>query len=317
MLRANSSADRSTIRSSRRCVGALLLGVSLTPFLSGCRPQDPQPPQLSYAHLVAPASEVSTVTIPFTIAIDGAQTAIAGSKYMRTTPKSNWSDLDCRSSHDLDVAAGVLCSAYLVVGKIISGKKQYRFNLAPDRSSLVVRSAAGVSNMAAFSVETRVGYQVEVRDRYAVHSCGNPRADRNPATRKNDYLHFRLHEDVTIRPTASYNLQANFRHRIASDAPCRIKIVPPVDSDRTGQLRVSRTEPSSKVKTTLPNDLWPHLQSCEQPLKRRGTRRRNRLPSTLRPEYIYCYIRSVLRCCRSQRWAKVTIYRSSAHFRSM
>lgn len=128
------------------------------------------------------------------------------------------------------------CELYVSVGQALGAGNEYRYTIAPDRSSLVLRSVRGAASEANFSIDMNVGYSVRLRGRAGTFSCGDPARDVNPVTKKKDYLHFHLHETVRLRPTADYGVRATFAHTLVPDAPCRMRVLLPVERAITSTI---------------------------------------------------------------------------------
>jgi hypothetical protein len=193
---------------------------------------------------------------------------------MDTTQASQWKRLDCKALAATGVPPGFGCSLYGFLGPLVGGVTDYRYKIAPDRSSLVIRSNTGESPDVQFSLDVNLGYEIQLRGGKDVHECGDPRHDVNPATGKRDYLHLHLHELISLRPTSDYGLRATFSHRLSPDAACTIQTLPLMHKDLTtaiiafeGDL-LSRAEDQLKQKVigsseglqAGTNDLWQRLQ---------------------------------------------------------
>lgn len=199
------------------------------------RSEPPAAPSLSAKRIGSDSSYASIVAVPLRLNVTQAQSSLARSPLLETLD-SRWTKVDCRAASGGAPAVGFACGLYVSVGQVLGAGNEYRYTIAPDRSSLALRSIAGAASAAGFSVDMNVGYSVRLRGKAGTFSCGDPAHDINPVTKKKDYLHFHLHETIRIRPTADYALRATFAHTLVPDAPCRMRVLLPVERDITGDI---------------------------------------------------------------------------------
>jgi hypothetical protein len=204
--------------------------------LAGCGPGRPQPPLESYGALPRVALHDSVVTVPFTILIDGVRSGIERSPFMATTATSGWTKLNCRGPNPLGISSR-LCPAYLSLGQLYGGVDEYRYRIAPSRSSLTLMPGSGKSDEALLFIDVSLGYYIELRGREVTRSCGDPAHDVNPATGKNDYLHFHLRETMRVRVAPDFGLKVAFTHALSPDAPCRVRVLLTMERDITGSIK--------------------------------------------------------------------------------
>jgi hypothetical protein len=242
--------------------------------LAGCRPEQPPPPLKSYSTLPRVALHDSVVTVPFTISIDGVHSAVERSPFMATTATSGWTKLDCRGPNPLGISSRLGCAAYLSLGQLYGGVDEYRYRIAPSRSSLTVTSGSGKSDEAQLFADISLGYYVELRGRQVTRSCGDPAHDVNPATGKKDYLHFHLHETMRVRVAPDFGLKVAFTHALSPDAPCRVRMLFFMERDLTGSMKgfeskvIARGERDLEAKSrslsrrfqTAVKDAWTRIQ---------------------------------------------------------
>jgi hypothetical protein len=242
--------------------------------LAGCRSGQPQPPLASYRTLPRVVLHDSVVTVPFTILIGGVRSAVERLPFMATTATSGWKKLDCRGPNPLGISSPLDCVAYLTLGQLYGGVDEYRYRIAPNRSSLSLTSSTGTSDEVQFFADVSLGYYVELRGRQVTRSCGDPAHDVNPATGKNDYLHFHLHETMRVRVTPDFGLKAAFTHELSPDAPCRVRVLFSVERDITGSMKgfesnaIARDESELEAKSrslsrrfqTAVKNAWTRIQ---------------------------------------------------------
>jgi hypothetical protein len=213
-----------------------LLPAILGLLLMAGRYDNVRPPREAYGALTTTGGRLSTVTIPFTLTLLRAHRALVRSPFMNTYD-SHWVPVDCRRAAGSGQSAGFACGLYVSpAGQLLGGNNEYRYALAPDRSSLALRAVPDTSEGVAFSIDVNVGYSVRLRGMSGVHSCGDPTHDYNSATRKKDYLHFHLHETIRLQPTPDYGLRASFAHTLVPDARCRLRVLLPVSTDLTNAI---------------------------------------------------------------------------------
>lgn len=216
--------------------GTYLVWLLVLAVLAGCRPGRPQPPLESYSALPRVALHDSVLTVPFTILIDGVHAGVEHSPFMATTATSGWTKLDCRGPNPLGISSR-LCAAYLSLGQLYGGVDEYRYRIAPNRSSLTLVSGSGKADEAQLFTDVSLGYYVELRGREVTRSCGDPAHDVNPATGKNDYLHFHLRETMRVRVAPDFGLKVAFTHALSPDAPCRVRVLLSLERDITGSIK--------------------------------------------------------------------------------
>jgi hypothetical protein len=134
---------------------------------ASCAVSNARPPKASYHNLDLPALQSTIVSIPFSLSLSGAQASFAHSRFMDTTQELQWKAMDCKALAVIGVPAGFACGLYRTVGPLIGGVTDYRYKIAPDRSSLAVRSNIGeIERLRAA--------------RYVCTHVGNGRRDLNP-----------------------------------------------------------------------------------------------------------------------------------------
>jgi hypothetical protein len=241
--------------------------------LAGCRQGGPQPPLESYRTLPRVALHDSVVTIPFTIVLDDVHSAVERSPFMATTATSGWTKLDCRGPNPLGISPR-LCAVYLSLGQMYGGVDEYRYRIAPDRSSLTLIAGSGKPDEAQLFTDVSLGYYAELRGREVTRSCGDPAHDVNPATGKNDYLHFHLRETMRVRVAPDFGLQVAFTHTLSPDAPCRVQVLFFVNRDITDSIKglesktIARGEGDLEARSrslsrrfqTAVKDAWARIQ---------------------------------------------------------
>lgn len=219
--------------------------------LPGCRSVQSQPPVASYRTLPRVVLHDSVVTVPFTISVDGVRSAVERLPIMATTATSGWTKLDCGGPNPLGISSPLACVAYLTIGQLYGGVDEFRYKIAPDRSSLSFTSSSGTSDEAQFFADVGLGYHVELRGRQVTRSCGDPAHDVNPATGKKDYFHFHLHETMRLRVTPDFGLKPAFTHELTPDAPCRVHVLFSVERDITGAMKGFESDAIARGESEL------------------------------------------------------------------